>query len=196
MYPWNNLTTLLLAAGTKILESALDELSLEAVADLVAKQGPEKACELLLGIYHALEKLYASSTMLREALVQWVQVTQQMADHQLKYAPQWAQDQLLAGITAVEQALTDLTRYVELTGVLAVRFRGSSRYSRELIEGRLMEILEPQQYHLDAGAPRAARSLFIARLKHLITLEDANIQRIEEVGGQLAAILKNEFGLE
>src|SRR5438067_1635715 len=130
MYPWNNLSTLLLTAGTKILESALDDLSQEAVAQLVATQGPEKTCELLLGIYHGLQNLQSSPTALRESLDQWIQVTQKMAEHQLKYAPQWAQDQLLAAVTNVEAALVGLTEYVEQTGVLAVRFRSASRYSK------------------------------------------------------------------
>jgi len=189
MYPWNNLTTLLLAAGTEVLESALDDLSQEAVTELVTNQGHDKARELLTGIFHTLETLHSSSVALRDSLRQWVKVTQQMADHQLKYAPKPAQDDLFRAITDVDNALSELAGLAEQTGVVALRFRSSARYTRELIEGRLMEILEPQQYQVDTSVPNSARALFIARLKHLITLEDANIQRIEEVGSQVVTIL-------
>jgi hypothetical protein len=194
MYPWNNLSTLLLTAGSKVMETALDDLSQEAVAEVVTNQGYDKASELLLGIYHALEKLHSSATALRDALGQWVKIIQKMADHQLKYAPKEAQDQLLAAIDHVEEALSELIGYIGQTDVLAVRFRSSSRYSKELIEGRLMGLLEPEQYNVEAGAPHAARILFVARLNHLISLADGNIQRIEEVGGQVATILRDEFG--
>ena len=58
-----------------------------------------------------------------------------------------------------------------------------------------MTILEPQQYNIVPGDSHAARALFMARLKHLISLENANIQRIEEVGTQLGDMLRNDFGL-
>jgi hypothetical protein len=194
MYPWNNLSTLLLIAGTKILESALDELSEEAVTELVSSQGQKKAGALLLGIYQSLEKLHASSTTLRDVLVQWVQIIRKMPEHKLRYAPDEAQDQLLTAITGVENALSELAGYVQETGIVAIRFQSSSRYTNELLEGRLMEILEPAQYQVDLTALDAGRALFIARLKHLITLEDANIKRIENVGSRIVDILKEDFG--
>ncbi len=189
MYPWNNLSTLLLTAGTKALESTLDQLSEETLAQLADQYGSAKVNELVLGIYQALEKLYSSSTAFRDVLMQWVQVIPKMADHQLAYAPKSAQEQLFAAIVGVEEALCALVESVQQTGVLSLRFRGTSQYSRERLEGRLMDILAPAQYHIEMTSPQAARTLYVTRLNHIVALEETNIQRMEEIGRRLAEIL-------
>jgi hypothetical protein len=195
MYPWNNLTTLLLAAGTIVLRSALDRLSDEAIPELVKSRGPKEACDLLLGVYHALEDLYSKSVAFRDALSQWPQFVQKMAELQLKYVPRAAQDQLLEGINGVDRALSGLADHAERARVLRVLYPSASGYARERLEGQLMETLEPQQYQADSANALNARSLFIARVKHLLALEDTNIQRIQELGDQLGDILRSDFNL-